>query len=647
MRLRLNVLIPLSLMLCMASWFLPANAQTNFIGRTVAGGMVIPWEIEEAPDGWLWVSQRHGIIERVHPDSGLRDTVLDIRAVVYKTAEIGLLGFALHPGFPDTPIVVVAYVVKRDEHPVRIVSKFKYDGGVLVDEESIFTLDPAGTYHQGCRLRFAPDRTLLITMGDQPESWLVMDSSSTMGKLLRLNLDGSVPADNPFPGYAMWTRGHRNMQGLLYLPNGALIGSEHGNSIEDEVNIIHRGANYGWPYVEGPCDTDDEQRACEDYDVVEPFWSTGPETFAVSDMAFYDNERYPALHNSILVATLKHSALMQLTLDSALGRITEVNERFKYSFGRLRDVCVTRNGRVFVCTSNREPNGFFPFPRAEDDRLVELIPVADTCMGIALVPDTLNLGPAVVGDSVLHTAPITNTGCAPLTIDYMYMLTTADTASVVNLTWRRRMVVMPGDTYDLEIAYRPLYEGTHLETIQIGINGTNEPGPFFITFRGNTQAGLLKALSDSVSATTLVDGTSVLSSEFKNVGNMAVVIDSVTIDGLDANEFTTDFISPYTVQPLQTIIITVRHSAIDVGIRQARLVVHSTSYREPAVLLRSTVVTSHVDEGAAEAEGASGGHAYTVDLLGRVVDEANVAPGLYYRVRATRTRVVCNPMIVR
>lgn len=623
-----------------------ATAQVSdtvrFVGRTVATGIVIPWEIKEGPDGMLWVSERNGLIERIHPDNGLRDTILDIRDIVYLTPEHGLLGFDLHPNFVDTPMVVVAYVTKPDDHPIRTVSKFIYDGSKLTSEEPIFVYDPAGNYHQGCRILFAPDRTLFISMGDQPEFWRTMDSSSPAGKILHLNLDGSIPSDNPFATYPMWTSGHRNVQGLLFLPNGTLLSSEHGNAIEDEINIVKKGSNYGWPLVEGPCNTEDELLICSEYHITAPFWSTGEQTLALSDMAFYNSDRYPSLKNSILMATLKNSALMRLSMNETFDSITSASTMLQRAFGRIRDVCVTKDGRIFISTSNHDIGAYYPFPRADDDRIIELIPIADTCTSVLAMPDTVDLGPVVVGDSAYFNILLGNTGCAPLIIAGMYVQSSPDTGSMEHKTWRVPFTIMPGETYGIEVMYRPRTEGIHLESMLLDVKETPNPGTRFFWMRGNTTGGFLQPLNDTETDTTMIDGVATIEVSYENIGNVAVTVDSLSIVGPHAAEFTSTFIPPFVVQPSAQFDIRIKHNPVAIGLRRATVRLNSDAYRDQPVELYSTVIASGVEDELVNEASAEIVREYVVDLLGRVVDVSDPAPGSYYRVTVTRRGVTCS-----
>jgi glucose/arabinose dehydrogenase len=189
-----------------------------------------------------------------------------------------------------------------------------------------------------------------MTTGDASERDLSPLTNTRNGKVLRLNIDGSIPSDNPFPGNPVWSYGHRNPQGLV-LVNNTLYASEHGQNIEDEVNIIEKGRNYGWPEVEGPCNGS-EQTYCNSSNVKEPIWSSGGNTIAVCGLDYYNNDRLSSWKNSLLMMTLKNSSIRQLKLSSDGKSIVSSSTWYSNKWGRLRDLCISPDGKVYVCTSN-------------------------------------------------------------------------------------------------------------------------------------------------------------------------------------------------------------------------------------------------------------------------------------------------------
>jgi glucose/arabinose dehydrogenase len=208
----------------------------------------------------------------------------------------------------------------------------------------------AATTHSGSRLLILPDRTLLMTTGDaqlRPES---QNPASLNGKILRLNLDGSIPTNNPTPGSLVYTLGHRNPQGLVRLPIGRIYISDHGETTDDELNLLEAGRNYGWPNVEGFCSTT-EQSFCAANNVREPLTVWTP-TLAVAGLAYYDSPAIPEWRGSLLLATLKASKLVQLQLSATGDAITGQQDYLLNAFGRLRALCVSPAGRIYMASSN-------------------------------------------------------------------------------------------------------------------------------------------------------------------------------------------------------------------------------------------------------------------------------------------------------
>ena len=227
---------------------------------------------------------------------------------------------------------------------------------------------PATTTHSGSRLLLLPDRTLLVTTGDAQQLPQAQNMASLNGKILRLNLDGSIPATNPTAGSYVYTLGHRNPQGLVQLPDGRLYSSEHGPSTNDEINKIEPGRNYGWPNVEGFCDLPAEVTFCAANNVREPLTTWTP-TIAPAGLAYYDHPAIPGWRGSLLLVALGARKFTQLTLNAAGTTIPTRTDFLSATFGRLRAICVSPQGRVYVGTSNRDGRGT---PAATDDRILVL-----------------------------------------------------------------------------------------------------------------------------------------------------------------------------------------------------------------------------------------------------------------------------------
>ena len=336
----------------------PAPGSVAIKDSILVTGLNYPWEILWGPDNFIWMTERGGKISRINPTTGAVILLHTISEVV-SNGEGGLLGMVLHPNFSTTAHVFVAYNYNSGGYKEKIV-RFTYTGTALINPVTIIENISASSIHNGCRLLITPDLKLFITTGDAANQSLPQNTSSTSGKILRLNLDGTIPSDNPVAGNPYWSFGHRNPQGLVFA-NNLLYSSDHGPSTDDEINIIEKGRNYGWPNVNGFCDAGSEQTFCTANNVREPLKAWTP-TVAVCGLDYYNNDLIPQWKNSLLLVALKESRLYQLKLDVANTSISSTTEYFAGSYGRMRDLCIAPSGKIYICTSNGGNN----------DRIIEV-----------------------------------------------------------------------------------------------------------------------------------------------------------------------------------------------------------------------------------------------------------------------------------
>jgi glucose/arabinose dehydrogenase len=311
-------------------------------------GLSYPWDILWGPNNKLWITERGGKISTVDPTTGTATLIFTISEVVSQ-GEGGLLGMVLHPDFNTIPEVFVAYNYSKGGTYTEKIVKFTYNGTTLINPVTLLDNISAANIHNGCRLAISPDKKLYISTGDAAVASRAQDRNSLSGKILRINLDGSIPTDNPTSGNPLWSLGHRNPQGLVFV-NNTLYSSEHGANTDDEINIIQKNRNFGWPNVEGLCGTG-ESAFCSTNSVAEPIYNWTP-TIAPSGIDYYNNDAIPQWKNSLLLAVLKDSELLQLKLNSAGDKIDAMNVFYKSTYGRMRDVCVAPDGKVYIITSN-------------------------------------------------------------------------------------------------------------------------------------------------------------------------------------------------------------------------------------------------------------------------------------------------------
>ncbi|MEM9820966.1 MAG: PQQ-dependent sugar dehydrogenase [Bacteroidota bacterium] len=342
---------------------------TTLTEREVAVGIQVPWEILWGPDDHIWVTEKRGQVLRIDPENGNVTTVLNIQNLVDSGAEPGLLGMALHPDFTNTPLVylVYNYLVGGFNTQERLVS-YSWDGNTLNNPTILLDGIDGGGIHNGSRLLISNDQKILMTTGDVGSGNLSQNMNSLNGKLLRINLDGSIPTDNPDPDSYIFSYGHRNAQGLTYGPNGQLYSSEHGAQSSDEFNLIEVDRNYGWPTVQGACNTSSEINFCNAFNVREPLREWTP-CVAVNGLEFYDHPAIPEWQGSMLMAVLggfvQDPRVSVLHFNSDGTEVVGEDQYFT-SFGRIRDLCVNpHNGAVYFAT-----NGAW-YPSTGPNRIIE------------------------------------------------------------------------------------------------------------------------------------------------------------------------------------------------------------------------------------------------------------------------------------
>lgn len=340
--------------------------------RIIADDLRLPWEIQWGPDQKLWATLRDGQLVRFDLDTDTRDTLLNLEGSLFEQGENGLLGFAFDPDWSmGERYIYLAYTVANPPSAVYgffYVARYEYVQNQLINPQVLVGPLTAFVIHSGSRLLFLEDKSLLITSGDANffESPLNLDSLN--GKVLRINRDGSFPADNPFGNSPVYSYGHRNAQGLFLLPDGRIFSSEHGPDSDDELNVILSGKNYGWPLVRGFCDTPAEQDYCNQNEVIEPEIAWTP-TLAVSDLIYYDHPAIPEWNGSLLMTTLKEMDLRQIPIDPQ-GVSGSESTWFDQRWGRLRDVCMGPDGSIFIAANHFQGSS----PHVHNQKIIQLIP---------------------------------------------------------------------------------------------------------------------------------------------------------------------------------------------------------------------------------------------------------------------------------
>ena len=316
---------------------------------TLQSGLSLPWDVAPLPDGRMLVSERVGnllVYQSTAPGAAqlANNPVVGTR----QNGEGGLMGIAVDPSFATNSFIYVC-ASRDDEGQYRNqVLRYKLVGNLIAFDGFVIRRGMAAAgNHNGCRLRFGPDRKLWITMGDAGNLRNGQDPNALNGKVLRVNTDGTIPSDNPLiPGSAgrsaIYTWGNRNPQGLAFEPGtGTPYEVEHGDDTHDEINILVAGANYGYPLYRGPVGRPG---------FVDPAWSSGNVTLATSGADFVVGPQWGAWSGSLFVAQLKEMDLRRFELFA--GTVRQTNVLFDNVYGRLRSVVFGADGALYLTTSN-------------------------------------------------------------------------------------------------------------------------------------------------------------------------------------------------------------------------------------------------------------------------------------------------------
>lgn len=327
-------------------------------------GLEAPWSLVFLPDGNAMVSERPGRIRLIQAGRLLGEPVATLDAA--QGGEGGLMGLALHPRFPAEPFLYAMLTHRDAMGTSNRVVRLRVEGRRAAHDRVIVDRLPGASFHNGGRIAFGPDGHLYVGTGEIFQSGLAQNMASYGGKILRIAADGAVPADNPFPGSPIWSLGHRNVQGLAWHPEtGEMFASEHGPSGElglrawDEVNVIRRGGNYGWPLQVGA-----PGRA----GYVDPIAAWPDVATPPSGMTFWRGDLY--------AASLRSEALLRIEVErTGAGWRARAIERWfaegpqRGRWGRLRDAVAGPDGALYVLTNNRDGRGRV---REGDDRILRI-----------------------------------------------------------------------------------------------------------------------------------------------------------------------------------------------------------------------------------------------------------------------------------
>ncbi|MEL7671387.1 PQQ-dependent sugar dehydrogenase [Methanobacterium sp.] len=318
----------------------PAN-QEGYETEILVQDLNTPWGIDFLPDSKMIFTERGGRVSIF--DNGTIKTVGNIN--VTQIGESGMLGIAVDPEFSTNKFIYLYYTSTNGNR----ISRFTLNG-TLQNETVLVDRIPNAQFHNGGRLKFGPDGKLYATTGDATNNQSAQDINSLGGKILRINKDGTVPSDNPFRNY-VYSYGHRDPQGITWNPlTQEMYESEHGATRNDEINIITKGGNYGWPLYQG-------NESAQGY--IKPLIVYTDFTLAPSGIDYYNGALY--------VAGLRGSQLRKITL-SIDGNSVTGEEALFTNLGRIREV-VVHDGYLYIATSNKDGRGI---PQSGDDKIVRI-----------------------------------------------------------------------------------------------------------------------------------------------------------------------------------------------------------------------------------------------------------------------------------
>jgi glucose/arabinose dehydrogenase len=339
--------------------------------EVVASGLEVPWALAFAPDGRIFFTERPGRIRVI--EGGVLRPEPWAELEVARRSETGLMGLALAPDFATSGRLYVVGTFESGRGLENRVLRFTERNGSGNGPQLLISGLPANNVHAGGALAFGPDGMLYVTTGDAQNPSSSQDLGSLAGKVLRYTPDGGIPGDNPVSGSPVWARGVRNPQGLAWHPSRrelfatehgpSGIGNEGGRRDHDELNVVRKGGNYGWPVVIG----------FENDRFIPPIAVWTP-AIAPNGIAFYTGTAIPEWRDNVFVGGLRGQQLRRLVVTEAPGtpagwRVTSQETLFEGKYGRIRLVAMGPDGNLYFGTSNRDGRGN---PAREDDRIFRI-----------------------------------------------------------------------------------------------------------------------------------------------------------------------------------------------------------------------------------------------------------------------------------
>ncbi len=341
------------------------SSKSDFKVDVFVKDLEIPWSIVFTDSNRILITERPGRLRLIENGKLVNEPVHTFDEISSKGEE-GLMGLTLDPEYKNNKLIYLSYAYKTNGDMHVRVKQYKDDGKSISNGKIIIDNLPAAQYHCGCRLKFGPDKKLYITTGDAGNREYAQDLDKLYGKILRINSDGTFPQDNPFPNSPIWCYGNRNSQGIDWYPGTDIMWeTEHGPSGfdgpggGDEVNIIQKGKNYGWPIVHHR----DHKDGMED-----PLLEFTP-AVAPASGNFYRSDVIPEFKNNFFFGCLIGNGIMRVIVDPNDKTKAASFEKICTTYGRIRDVVEGPDGAIYFSTSNLDGRGK---PLEGDDKIYRL-----------------------------------------------------------------------------------------------------------------------------------------------------------------------------------------------------------------------------------------------------------------------------------
>lgn len=330
--------------------------------QIIAERLDVPWGIAIVDEGKLYVTERSGRIRIIENNILKPDPLITFEQPFISIGEGGLMGIALDENYSRNHYIYVMHTYGTENSIYNRVVRLIENNNKAVIDRILLDKIPGGRIHNGGRIKIGPDKKLYIGTGDAGNSSLAQDSSSVAGKILRIELDGKISSDNPFPNSPVYSLGHRNPQGLAWNSNNIMYASEHGQSAHDEINIINKGANYGWPLAQG-------NEESTEVTIQKPLIQSEEDTWAPSGIDFVTEGQWKG---KLLVSALRGQQLLAISLNDKGTEVKNIEAWFKNEYGRLREAIESKDGSIYLTTNNRDGRGN---PKPGDDKIIRLVPI--------------------------------------------------------------------------------------------------------------------------------------------------------------------------------------------------------------------------------------------------------------------------------